>query len=234
MKFLVLQHEACEPLVYFEESIEYEYSKLYEWGLSGDFPGDLQEYSGLIIMGGPMNVYQEEKYPFLKDEDLLIKEALKTGLPTLGICLGSQLIAKAAGAKIYKGQEKEIGWYKVGLTEEGKRDRIFDMFEDRFMVFQWHGDTFDLPKGAVLLAKNDLYYQAFRLGNAYALQFHLEVTEDMINDWIKEYRGEIQSLGGVISTERILTDTKRNIGALNQCAGEFISRFLASCDQKGN
>ncbi len=186
---LVLQHEACEPLGYFEERVECEYFRLYE----GDFPGGLQGYSGLIIMGGPMNVYEEGKYSFVKDEDLLIKEALKSGIPTLGICLGSQLIAKAAGANVYKEQEKEIGWYEVGLTEEGRGDRIFSMFEDRFTVFQWHGDTFDLPDGAVLLAENDLYNQAFRVGNAYGLQFHLEVTEGMIEDWMREYREEVQS-----------------------------------------
>jgi GMP synthase-like glutamine amidotransferase len=220
MKFLVLQHEACEPLGYFEEIVEYEYSRLYE----GDFPKSLRGYSSLIIMGGPMNVYQEQEYPFLKDENLLIKEALREGLPTLGICLGSQLIAKAAGAKVYPGREKEIGWYKVRLTEGGKRDRLFSMFEDRFTVFQWHGDTFDLPEGAVLLAENDLYNQAFRIGNAYGLQFHLEVTEEMISDWIRVYKEEVQSLN--IDTDKILEDTKRDICALNQCAKEFITRFL--------
>lgn len=226
MKFLVLQHEACEPLGYFEEisNVEYEYSRLYE----GDSPKSLLEYSGLIIMGGPMNVYQEREHPFLKDEDLLIKEALKKGLPTLGICLGSQLIAKAAGAKVWKGPEREIGWYKVRLTDEGKRDKIFSMFEDRFTVFQWHGDTFDLPEGAVLLAKNDLYNQAFRIGNAYGLQFHLEVTGEMIKDWMREYQKEIQSLN--INTGKILEDTKRNIHTLNQCVSEFISGFLTLCD----
>ncbi len=160
MKFLVLQHKACEPLGYFESALDYEYFRLYD----GEFPEGLQGYSGLIIMGGPMNVYEEEKYPFLKDEDLLIKEALKTGMPTLGICLGAQLIVKAAGAKVWKGREKEIGWYEVGLTKEGERDRIFGMFEDRFTVFHWHGDTFDLPEGAVLLARSGLYNQAFRIG----------------------------------------------------------------------
>ncbi|MEE8403613.1 MAG: type 1 glutamine amidotransferase, partial [Candidatus Hydrothermarchaeaceae archaeon] len=135
MKFLVLQHKACEPLGYFESALDYEYFRLYD----GEFPEGLQGYSGLIILGGPMNVYEGKRYPFMKDEDVLIKEALKTGIPTLGICLGAQLIAKAAGAKVWKGREKEIGWYEVGLTKEGKRDRIFSMFESPFTVFQWHG-----------------------------------------------------------------------------------------------
>lgn len=232
MTVLVLQQEECEHLgvfsqVFDEKNIEYEYVELFN---DASVPHSLEGYTALIILGGPMNVYEEDKYLFLRDEDLLIKEALKKGLPTLGICLGSQLIPKAAESRVYKGQRKEIGWYEVGLTKEGKRDKIFSMFEDQFTVFQWHGDTFDLPKGAVLLAKSDLYNQAFRIGNAYALQFHLEVTEEMIKGWIKKYQEELQSLEGVIDPEKILEDTKKNISALNQSAVEFITRFLTLCD----
>lgn len=221
MAVLVLQHAESEHLGTFD--IECEYVRLFSGAL---VPQNLSEYNALVILGGPMNVYEEDKYPYLKSEDLLIKEALKNGLPTLGICLGSQLIAKAGGAKVYGGQEKEIGWYNAGLTEEGRKDKIFSMFEDSFTVFQWHGDTFDLPEGAVLLAKNDLYNQAFRLGNAYALQFHIEVTERMISEWIEDYREELQSLKGTIDPEKIIEDTEKNISALNQCAEEFISRWI--------
>ncbi|MEE8403452.1 MAG: type 1 glutamine amidotransferase, partial [Candidatus Hydrothermarchaeaceae archaeon] len=124
MTVLVLQHAESEHLGTFD--IECEYVRLFSGAL---IPQNLSGYTALVILGGPMNVYQEDKYPYLKGEDILIKEALDKNFPTLGICLGSQLIAKAGGAKVYGVQEKEIGWYKAGLTEEGKKDEIFSMFE---------------------------------------------------------------------------------------------------------
>ncbi len=227
MKFLVIQHEACEPLGAFENGleergIEYEYVRLFE----EDVPENLDGYSGLIIMGGPMNVYQEDEYPFLRAEDVLIKEALKNNLPILGVCLGAQLIAKAAGARVKKGSKKEIGWYKIRLTEEGKRDPVFSMFEEEFRVFQWHGDTFDIPDGAVKLAENSLYNQAFRIKNAYALQFHIEVTEEIIKDWMRKYDEEVRSLKGQIDPEEILKDTGRYIGQLNRLSHQFLSTWI--------
>jgi len=228
MKLLVLQHEECEPLGIFEEllkkkGVEYKYCRLYE----DEAPANLNKYNALILMGGPMNVYQEKEYPFLKDDDRLIKEALNKKKPVLGICLGAQLIAKALGAKVYKGREKEIGWHKLRLTKEGKKDSIFRGFEKEFMVFQWHGDTFDMPKGAVHLASSDTVpNQAFRFNNSYALQFHLEVTAEMIRDWLKEYGEEIKSLRGKIDQEKILSDTDKHAKNLNELAARFIDGFI--------
>ena len=227
MKVLVLQHESCETLGVFEEElqkrdIQSRYVKVYEEAVPKSFKG----FSKIIILGGPMNVYEEETCPFLRAEDVLIKEALKKRVPLLGICLGSQLIAKAAGAKVRKGPEKEIGWYTIRLTEEGKRDRLFNRFKDEFKVFHWHGDTFDLPAGAVPLAENDLYLQAFRLESAYALQFHLEVTEEMIKDWLSRYEDEVRSLKGFIDPGKIIVDTERHAKDLNKSAKMFIEKWL--------
>ncbi len=227
MRFLVVQNEACEPLGVFEDGLEETdigcgHVRPFEEAL----PENLDGYSGLIILGGPMNVYQEREYPFLRAEDVLIKEALEKNLPTLGVCLGAQLIAKAAGAEVKKGSKKEIGWYKIRLTEEGKKDQVFSMFREEFRVFQWHGDTFDIPNGAVKLAENGLYNQAFRIKNAYALQFHIEVTEKMIKDWIQTYDEEVRSLEGRIDPGKVLEDTGRYIGQMEGLARRFISRFL--------
>jgi len=228
MKLLVLQHEKCEPLGIFEEllknrRVEYKYCRLYE----DEAPANLNKYNSLILLGGPMNVYQEKEYPFLRDDDRLTKEALKKKKPVLGICLGAQLMAKALGASVYKAQEKEIGWYKLRLTKEGKKDRIFRGFEKEFMVFQWHGDTFDIPEGAVHLASSDVVpNQAFRFNNSYALQFHLEVTAEMIRDWLKEYDEEIKSLRGKIDQEKILSDTDKQVKNLNELAARFIDGFI--------
>jgi len=225
---LVLLHEECEGAGVFEsllleKGLEIHHVELYK----GDMvPERLGPGEALLIMGGPMNVYEEEGYPFLRDEDRLIKKALKTGAPVLGICLGAQLIAKAAGARVWKGQVKEIGWYEVRLTEEGRKDPLFKGFPRQFPIFQWHGDSFDLPSAAVPLAENELYLQAFRLGNAYALQFHLEVTEEMIRVWLSEYDEEVRSLRGFIDPEQILKETENNINTLNRLAKLFIERWL--------
>jgi GMP synthase (glutamine-hydrolysing) len=105
-----------------------------------------------------------------------------------GICLGAQLMAKAAGAKIIAGHRKELGWYDIELTKEGTVDRLFKGFPKRFKAFQWHGDTFEIPKGAVKLASSEIFpNQAFRLCNAYALQFHMEAMKETINEWMAEY-----------------------------------------------
>jgi len=132
---------------------------------------------------------KRKKYPFLKDEDEFLKKALKEEIPILGICLGAQLLAKACGAKIKKAKQKEIGWSKVNLTDKGKQDPLFRSLPLQLNVFEWHQDSFEIPKGALHLAESqDCPNQAFRFGkNAYGLQFHIEVTPQMIESWIQAY-----------------------------------------------
>ncbi|OGW58636.1 MAG: hypothetical protein A2Y48_05075 [Nitrospirae bacterium RIFCSPLOW2_12_42_9] len=229
--FLVLQHIDCEDLGTIEQAmihrgISYRYVRLFD----GDpLPEDIKNYSGLIILGGPMNVYEEDVYPYLKGEDILIKEAIKRRIPVLGICLGGQLIAKATGAKVNKGTKKEIGWYDLLLTPGGKADKVFKNFPERLTVFQWHGDTFDIPSDATLLAGSVLFpNQAFRIGdNIYGLQFHLEVTQKMISRWINEYKDELSSLD-YIDPEKIIKDTDKYIKTLSQHAELFYNRFFPS------
>ena len=227
--FLVLQHIGCEDLGTIEQAmihrgISYRYVRLFD----GDpLPEDIKNYSGLIILGGPMNVYEEDVYPYLKGEDILIKEAIKRRIPVLGICLGGQLIAKATGAKVNKGAKKEIGWYDLLLTPGGKADKVFKNSPERLTVFQWHGDTFDIPSDATHLAGSVLFpNQAFRIGdNIYGLQFHLEVTQKMISRWINEYKDELSSLD-YIDPEKIIKDTDKYIKTLSQHAELFYNRFF--------
>ena len=228
--FLVLQHIECEYLGTIEDymrsrDMDYKYINLYA---REDVPVDrLDEYEGIIVLGGPMNVYEEDKYPFLKDEDILLKKAIEKDMPVLGICLGAQLLAKAMGAKVTRGQKKEIGWYELNITEEGKRDRIFKEFPETMTVFQWHGDTFEIPHGASWLASSALFpHQAFRIkNNIYGLQFHLEVTEEMIREWVDEYKEEI-SLLPYIDPGKILEDTPLHIQTLHAFANKFYSHFF--------
>jgi len=152
----------------------------------------LDECEAVISLGGPMNVYETRKYPFLEKEENFFKLALEKQIPILGICLGAQLLAKVCGSKIKKANNKEIGWHKVSLTEDGRQDNLFSSVPSKFDVFQWHEDMFELPKGALLLAESqDCPNQAFRFGkNAYGLQFHIEVTPEMIETWVNIYKEE--------------------------------------------
>lgn len=196
-------------------------------------PRSVEGYSALIVLGGPMGVYEEKEYPFLKDEIRLIESAMKTNTPALGVCLGAQLMAAAAGARVYKGKTKEIGWYGATLTEEGMDDRLFMGLSDEFTVFQWHGDTFDLPRDSVLLASSELFpNQAVRIGSrAYAVQFHIEVTEKMISEWIEVNSEELKGLKGVIDPVKILRETREKIGGLHEYGRTVIERFLRLVDR---
>ncbi|HVN23330.1 MAG TPA: type 1 glutamine amidotransferase [Syntrophorhabdales bacterium] len=158
-----------------------------ELGRGESLPERLDGFAAVIALGGPMNVYEEEAYPFLKKEDVLIKEVLRAEIPFLGICLGAQLLAKACGARVMKAAQKELGWYTVTLTKEARQDRLFKQVESPLTVFQWHEDTFDIPDSGVLLGTSVIVRnQAFRMGScAYGLQFHIEVSLDMIEDWMK-------------------------------------------------
>jgi GMP synthase-like glutamine amidotransferase len=148
-------------------------------------------YDTLIMLGGPMSVNDEHDYPYMTREMKLAEQFMKQGKRVFGICLGAQLMAKALGAKVFPGQEKEIGWYDIEFKDAGLTDpRMAHLATEgkSCKVFQWHGETFDIPQGAERLAMSELYpNQAFRYGNhAYAFQFHIEVTRQMIFDWLKD------------------------------------------------
>lgn len=193
----------------------------------------LEGYKGLIILGGPMNVDQTAKHPHLNYEMYLIEDAIRRDIPVLGICLGSQLIAKALGTKVYPNKEKEIGWYDVRLTRAGEKDPVLTHFQKTEKIFQWHGDTFDIPKGAVHLAKTkECHNQAFRYNDrVYAFQFHLEVDEPMIERWLRvpHHKKELAKLKGKIDPHTIKEETKLYIHDLMKLSdltfGEFIKLF---------
>ncbi|HSE83825.1 MAG TPA: gamma-glutamyl-gamma-aminobutyrate hydrolase family protein [Thermodesulfobacteriota bacterium] len=231
MRVLVLRHVPHEHLGTLESALRaadlgFRYLDLFE----NYSPSTLLEsYDGLVILGGPMNVYETDKYPFLEMEDRLIKETIERQMPVLGICLGAQLIAKALGAGVTKNREKEIGWYPLKISEEARGDELFKYLNKEETVFQWHGDTFEIPKGAVHLAESPLCKnQAFRFGsNVYALQFHIEVTPQMISEWLNvpENREEIKPLQEKINPETIKKETPNFIERLNILAESVFGGF---------
>jgi len=189
----------------------------------------LDDFTHIVFLGGPMNVYEEGRYPFLVEEDLFIKEAIQRGKSILGICLGAQLIAKALGAKVIKASVKEIGWYDVSLTRIGTIDPFFSRLPRTFSVFQWHGDTFEIPHGAVLLTTSSpVPHQAFRYGdNVYGLQFHLEVTQDIIREWMKSYEEEFEGPHSPLpSKQNILSDTEAKIESYKRMGMKFLKNFF--------
>ena len=161
---------------------------------SGENPAPGDDYDTLVLLGGPMSANEEERYPYLAGEGEMVREFMTKGRKVLGICLGAQIIAKALGAKVYKNPHKETGWHPIMLTEDGRRDdKMLSLVrpepagvEASFPAFHWHEETYDLPKGAVHLAYSALCAnQVFRYGeNVYGFQCHMEVTEEMIYDWM--------------------------------------------------
>jgi len=230
MSVLIIKHVETEGpgLIKYcleQEKISYQILELK----SGIHLPKLDDFTHIFILGGPMNVYEEDRYPFLKDEDLFIKEAIQRGKSVLGICLGAQLIAKALGAKVFKAPVKEIGWYDVSLTRIGLRDPLFSILPKTFPVFQWHEDTFEIPKAGKLIAtSNSIPHQAFRYGEkVYGLQFHIEVTEEMIQEWVETYEEEF---GGIqtppSSRTEILTETEIKIETYTRRGMKFLRNFF--------
>src|SRR4030067_1282056 len=189
----------------------------------------LEEITHIVLLGGPMNVYEEDRFPFLREEDLFIKEAIQRGRPVLGICLGAQLIAKALGAKVFKAPVKEIGWYDVSLTKIGSQCPLFSTLPKTFPVFQWHEDTFEIPKaGKLIVTSNPIPHQAFRYGdNTYGLQFHLEVTEEMIQEWMETYEEELKGpQPPLVSKLKLLAETQSKIEAYKKRGMKFLKSFF--------
>ena len=165
----------------------------------------LNKFDWLIVMGGPMNVYEEEQCPWLIQEKKLIGEAIAENKVVLGICLGAQLIADVLGAQVSKNAQKEIGWHSVYLTEPGKRSSVFSVLPDAFIAFHWHGDTFELPAGVTWIAKSEgCVNQVFEYdGRVFGLQFHLESSEESIHR-LADNCGHELTEGKYIQTKKII------------------------------
>jgi len=224
MRVLAFRHVPFEHLGRIEpelvrRGIGIDYADLYQPGAAAPDPA---HYDGLICMGGPMSV--NDGLPYLERVGASIAQAVEAGRPVLGVCLGAQLIAKALGARVYRNPVKEIGWFEIELTDEGAADPLFAGASRRETVLQWHGETFDLPPGARWLASSPACrHQAFRVGSsAYALQFHLEVTPEMIDDWCAQDMN-----CGDLREARLPIDSMHNAARLAALAQQVFGRW---CD----
>jgi GMP synthase-like glutamine amidotransferase len=191
-------------------------------------PPFTQDIKALIVMGGPMNVNETHRYSFLDAEVTLIKQATLAGRPVLGICLGAQLIAKALGSRVYPNSVREVGWHPIELLPVARKDRLLSAAPQIFDVLHWHGDTFDLPPGAVHLAKShNCVHQAFRWGPlTWGLQFHLEVTPKMIETWVQGEESVSYIRGAGEAPQAIVEKTPTSCSTLRPLAEQIFSSFL--------
>lgn len=199
-------------------------------------PQNTEEFQGLVIMGGPMGIYERERYPYLRDELRLIQKTLEAQKPILGICLGSQLLAAALGAEVRRGKQKEIGWHQVSLTDEGQVDSVLGgltglkgpgVTDQPFMALHWHGDVFDVPRGAVTLAFSELTAcQAFRFReNAYGFLFHMEMTAEILQGMIETFAGELSQEG--IDGQKIIQAATEYLPTLQKAGRAVFARWAA-------
>jgi len=231
-RVLVLQHETYEVLGTLDEVLKREHFRIryVNFDRDPDARPTLDKYNGLILLGGYMGVYESDKHPHLKVEMQLIEEALKKQIPILGICLGSQILAHVLGSDVRKHTEREMGWYDIHLTPEGRNDPVFLDFQPTEKVFQSHGDTFDIPKSAIHLASSELCSgQAFRYGtNAYGLQFHLEVNALIVQHWLEASENHVffGANPGQFNASDISTATQNHIDRSMSLSQSTFSRFL--------
>jgi GMP synthase-like glutamine amidotransferase len=229
---LVLQHISCEPPGVFADvlrsrGIAIETVELDQGGTLPDWrAADL-----LIVMGGPMGTYDEAEHPWLAEEKAWIAAAVRAGLPYLGVCLGAQLLAASLGANVRAGGAPEVGVLPVELTAGGLADPVLSVLGPRFMALQWHGDTFDLPAGAVGLAGSAAYpNQAMRFGPvAYGVQFHLEVTDEMFAQWgrVPAYAASARAALGPDGFEIMAADFAGGRRVMSQAAQSMLCAWLA-------
>jgi len=227
-KIYVLQNHPVENLGTIAEALEgaalaWQYVRVHE---GHRVPPEMRGAGGLIVMGGPMAVYQADKYPFLRDEMRLIEQAITEDIPVLGVCLGAQIVAAALGARVIKNPAgREIGWHRVTLTDPAKDDRLFHGVAQTITPFHWHGDIFDLPSSAVSLASSEKTpCQAFRYGSStYALQFHLEVTPESVAAMAAQWPRELEKEN--ISATEMISSTSSNSSELASIGEAVFGRW---------
>lgn len=227
-KVWVLQNAGCETLGTIAGALDaVGVSPKYVRAFEGEpVPGNMGDAAGLIVMGGPMGVYEHGRYPFLRDEMRLIELALRAEKPVLGVCLGSQLIASVLGAAVTKGRKKEIGWHAVALAEPAAADPLWAGAARSFVAYHWHGDVFDLPGGTTPLASSEATAcQAFRYGgSAYGILFHMEVTTEIVEGMVSAFADELAEEG--MDARAILDGAARYLPSL-QGIGERVFRGWA-------
>ena len=231
MRVLVLQHIACEPPGTYEDVLRDRGAKIVRVELDeGEQLPDSREIDAIVCMGGPMSATDDASLPWLAKEKTFIAAAVEQGTPLWGVCLGVQLLAASLGARVYPGPAPEVGVLPVELTNAARTDPVFSVLPRELLTLQWHGDTFDLPEGAVRLAGSSAYpNQAFRVGeSAYGVQFHVEVSPDLAREWaeVREYEAALERVLGPGALDDLIRSVETYAEAMRHHATRLFERWL--------
>jgi GMP synthase (glutamine-hydrolysing) len=229
VRVLAITHQPDAGPGVFAEAIEAGGAQLDEWlpAEQPEPPADPFGYDAVFTLGGAMHVDQEDRHGWIGEEKALLRELLDRRVPLLGLCLGGQMLAAAAGATPRRAARPEIGWFGVELTAEGREDPLLGPLGPRFETFQWHSYEFPLPPDAVPLARSELCLQAFCLGEvAWGLQFHPEVSAADAGSWIEDYRSDEDAVRTGLDPAALQAETKAKIGAFNKLGRELCGRWL--------
>jgi GMP synthase-like glutamine amidotransferase len=230
-RVLILQHISCEPPGVYEDVLVERGVTLHRVEADeGEAIPDGRDFDAIIAMGGPMGTYDEDDHPWLVAEKHMIRDAVESGVPYFGACLGAQLLAASLGGDVYPGPAPEVGVLPVQLTAAGKEDPVAGGLPPAFPALQWHSDTFDLPRGAELLASSAAYAgQLYRWGDvAYGVQFHLEVTGGMAAQWsrVPAYADALERVLGPGALAGLLADFARAAPEMQGLARRLFGRWL--------
>jgi GMP synthase-like glutamine amidotransferase len=233
LQVLVLQHIACEPPGVYEDVLDEHGATIHRVELDeGDPLPDWRAFDAIVAMGGPMGALDDDEHPWLTDEKRLIADAVRSGLPFWGVCLGVQLLAASLGARVYPGPAPEVGVLPVLLTDEALADPVFAGTPRELLSLQWHGDTFDLPDGATRLAGSPAYpNQAFRVGaDAYGVQFHLEVSPALAREWadVPAYAESLERVLGEGALDRLIAELEARADGLLSHGRQLFERWLGA------
>jgi len=229
VRALAIVHQADAGPGVFGDAFRDQGVELDEWLIAEEPrpPRDPSDYAAVLTFGGAMHVDQENRHPWLGDEKALLTGLIERGVPLLGVCLGAQLVAEVAGATARPAREPEIGWYGVELLSEAAGDPLLGPLTPGFTAFQWHSYEFDLPPGATPLARSPVCLQAYRVGElAWGIQFHAEVTEEIVETWIADYRSDPDAVRIAIDPKRLLQETRQAIDAWNELGRGLCERFI--------
>jgi GMP synthase (glutamine-hydrolysing) len=231
MRVAVLQHIACEPPGVYEDVLRERGVEILRVELDEGEPLPPRDaIDAIVCMGGPMSVTDDATLPWLTPEKAFIADGVRNGVPFWGVCLGVQLLAASLGARVYPGQAPEVGVLPVDLTSEARSDSVFSALPSDFLTLQWHGDTFDLPEGAVRLAGSPACpNQAFRYGKAaYGVQFHIEVSPDLAREWadVPEYAGALERVLGPGALTDLIARIEEHAEEMSSNAATLFERWL--------
>jgi GMP synthase-like glutamine amidotransferase len=232
VRALAVVHQPDAPAGVFGDAVVATGWELEHWIPSQEHSPQLDGIGAVLVFGGGMHVDQEERHPWLRGEKAFLRELLQRRTPILGVCLGAELLAEAAGAPARRATQPEIGWHEIELTPEASGDPLLGPLPQRFEGFGWHSYEIDLPPGAAPLARSTACLQAYRLEDAsWGVQFHAEVTGETVERWLADYRKDEDAVRAGIDPEEIRMQTGPRIAAWNELGRGLCERFLAEAER---